>query len=241
MKSLILLLLASVLSSSVVAAEDEAPTEEQLVIKVEHADVDHLQEMLMSVTKGNINVLSDANASKLIVIAPVDRVSAVLGLVRELDRPVPVHNVRVVEVAISPNADIKLSSGVERDVVKAISEASDEGLLKIIQTLELAALDNTVSKTSTEIPTTSKAASANSARGMPFGTNLSVTTRAAGNGVRMMLDYTHSRPNESTVKVTTSFRIDEDQAVVIRGSRPGPDDKPVIWALIVSSQRLDSK
>ena len=204
-------------------------------------NVDHLQQMLVSATKSKIRVLSDANASKLIVIAPVKQVSAVLGLVRELDRPAAVHNVRVTEVAISPDADIKLSSGETKTILQTISKASDEGLLKVIQTLEVATLDNTIGNASTEISATAEAQSTNPAHGPRPGTNLSVTPRAAGEGVLIKLDYTHSRRNESTVNVATTFRINADQAVVLRGNRPGPDDKPVIWALIVSSQRLDSK
>ena len=68
MKLFTFLFLAVVFSCSFALAQDDAPTEEQLVIKVDHANVDHLQQMLVSATKSKIRVLSDANALSLIHI-----------------------------------------------------------------------------------------------------------------------------------------------------------------------------
>lgn len=254
------LLLANITFAQLEPAEsaDQEFDRERIVITVKHGRAIDLAKTLEQFNSqdDDFKLVADSSTNKLVIEASRDLVPGALGLIRELDKPRNTIEINLVEAIIDPDSTAKFESGPTKQVAETIKAMGKAGSLKVVNDIRYSGKDNTEGRI--EVGATSPVATGvvsttrvkqNSYNYQQIGTIVKMTPRAAGEAVDLDLIFETSEMVEtgeadsppSIVKTIaqSQLTVAKGQSVVMGGIRQGPDNKPVLWRLIISASVVD--
>ena len=247
--------LATAISTAQEAALQEEQTEERerIIVNMETLEASSIAEAvtLLSGSDSDLRVFPETGGNRLVVDGPKADMPAIVGLIRELDRPFSQVTVGVTEVAIELGTKEDLKSGPSEDAKKQLDELVKSGKAKIINKMTLEVGNNTSGRTSIGASKPGMAGGSGKAKAYNYkdvGTILECTPRVGADAVLLQFTYERSDikartgdeetpPTFTSMRSETFIRVRTNQSVVMSGMRPGDDgeSKMVAWKLIVSA------
>jgi|GEM_PF-4154065 len=255
------ILFSILLTASISAAQEDALQEEEvalrerIIVNVEHLEVASIAQAVTQLSSGDLKVFPEIGANRLIVDGPKADIPAVIGLIRELDRPFPQVVIRVVEVTLDLETKVNLKTGPSEDVKTELDELVKNNKAKITNKMSVETVNNTTARTtvgSTKPSPTGGNGKSKAHTYKDIGTVFECTPRVGADAILLQLSYERSDilsggdeqktpPTFMAIRSDSFVRIRRDQSIVVSGRRPGDDGeaKMVAWKLIFSAEVSD--